>query len=143
MKQEIRYLTTDLDLRAPLDLAPLADELIQRGLLPHYVGPWQDGSWSARFAFAASFPRPDSGIAAMLTAIEALGEPARSLWAACTSRDFNIGYDCGDEPWAFSQQLLPETLARIAAVGAGLVITLYPVIDTEAVAAAVAIFKKR
>ncbi len=118
MKHEIRYITTDLELWALVDLAPLANELVQRGLLPHYVGPWQNGSWSARFAMSESFPEPDSGIAAMLTAIEALNEPARSLWAVCTSRNFNIGYDCGNEPWAFNQQLLPTTLARLASVSA-------------------------
>ena len=142
MKHEIRYITTDLQLRAPLDLAPLADELIQRGLLLHFVGPSQNGSWSARFASAAPSPDPDPDIAAMLTTIEALDEPSRSLWAACTSRDFDIGYDCGDTPSAFMQQLSPATLTRIAAVGAGIVITIYPVLETDAIEAAVAILKK-
>lgn len=142
MKHEIRYLTTDLDLRAPLDLAPLSDALAQRGLLAYHGGPWQDGSWSAQFGAAHGFPEPDQDIAATLTAIEALDEPSRSLWAACTSRDFNIGYDCGDEPWAFNQQLSAATLARIGQVGAGIIITIYPVLETEAVEAAVDILKK-
>lgn len=142
MKHEIHYQITDLDLRAPLDLAPLADALAQRGLFAYYVGPGQDGSWSARFATASGFREPDPDIAAMLTAIESLDEPSRSLWATCTSRDFNIGYDCGDAPWAFNQQLSAATLTRIAAAGAGLVITIYPVLETEAVEAAVAILKK-
>ena len=142
MKHEIRYLTTDLDLRAPLDLAPLSDALGQRGLLAHYVGPGQDGSWSARFGTAYGFQEPDQDIAATLTVIESLDELSQRLWAACISRDFNIGYDCGDEPWAFNQQLSAPTLARIAAVGAGIVITIYPVLETEAVEAAVDILKK-
>ncbi len=123
-------------------MAPLADQLVQLGLLSYHVGPWEDGSWSARFATGEWFPEPDSGIAAMLTAIESLDELARSIWAVCTSRDFNIGYDCGDEPWAFTQQLLPATLARMGAVGASLVITIYPILETEAVEAAISILRK-
>lgn len=63
---------------------------------------------------------------ALLSAIESLDGPTHELWSACTSREFNIGYDCGDEPWAFSHELTPETLARMAALGIALRITLYP-----------------
>ena len=142
MKHEIRYLTTDLELRALFDLAPLADQLVQLGLLSYYVGPWKDGPWSARFASAESFSEPNSAIAAMLTAIESVDESARSVWAVCTSRDFNIGFDCGDEPWAFTQQLSPATLARVADVGAGIMITIYPILETEAVEAAISLLRK-
>lgn len=142
MKHEIRYLTTDLDLRASFDLAPLADALTQLGLLGRHQGPLPNGSWSAQFASAVWLSEPDSDIGAMLTAIEALNEPNKRLWAACTSRDFDIGYDCGDTPWGFNQQLLPATLARMGAIGASLLITIYPVIETEAVIAAVGILKK-
>jgi hypothetical protein len=142
MKQEITYATTDLNIWATNDLTPIADQLVHLGLFTYYVGPGQDSSWFARLACAESFPDPDSSIAVMLTAIEALDEPARMLWSACTSRDFDIGYYCGDSPWAFNQQLLPSTIARIAAASAGIVITIYPVIETDAAIAAVAILKK-
>ena len=44
----------------------------------------------------------------------------------CTTREFNLGYDCGAEPWAFNQGLSSELLGRIAAVGASLRLTIYP-----------------
>jgi hypothetical protein len=62
----------------------------------------------------------------MLDAIEGLRRPARSIWARCTLREFNIGYDCGDEPWAYNDGLAHETLSRIARAGASMRITLYP-----------------
>ncbi|MBD2703344.1 hypothetical protein IC229_22055 [Spirosoma sp. BT702] len=141
MKHEIHYITTDLDLRAPVDLTPLSHALEKQGLWAYLSGPWQ-GLWSAQIGAEESFPEPDPYIAAMLTAIESLDQPARDLWSACTIREFNIGYDCGDRPWAFHQELLPATLARIAQVGASLVITIYPVIETDAVEAAIAVLKK-
>lgn len=142
MKHEIHYITTDLDLRAPVDLAPLTDALNHQGLAAYPHGPRKDGSWSAIINAAKGFQEPDQDIAATLTAIEALDESSRSLWVACSSRDFDIGYDCGDNPRAFYQQLSAATIARMAAAGAGLVITIYAVIETDAVEAAVGILKK-
>lgn len=126
MKRRILYLNTDLVLIAPHNLAPLADVLAHRGIFALNVLQGEDDSWFAKFETKESFLEPEPNIAAMLTAIESLDEPSRSLWVACTFRDFNIGYECGDEPWAFNQQLSAPTLARIAASSASLVITIYP-----------------
>lgn len=126
MKLKTHYLNTDLDLHALLDLAPLADALSQRGLYVFHVLEHEDGFWSARFETEEGFEDPEHNIAAMLTAIESLDGPAKSLWAACTLREFDIGYDCGQEPAAFRQHLSAATLSRIAQAGGAVVITLYP-----------------
>ncbi len=65
---------------------------------------------------------PENTIRVMLSAIEAVLAPeadarAAALWRACTLREFNIGYECGAEPWAFNQGLSNDTLRRIAACG--------------------------
>jgi hypothetical protein len=116
MKRETHYLNTDLELVAPCDLAPLADALVHRGFVALHVSDsqYEDGSWHAAFETEEQFQEPDQTIAAMLTAIEALDEPSRSLWEACTIREFDIGYDCGDEPGRFIQQIKTATIARIA-----------------------------
>lgn len=144
MKHTINYIITDLELRSSLDLALLADALTDQGLALYYAGPepGQDGSWAARFTASSGVDEPDQDIALMLNALESLSEPARSLWASCISRDFNIGYQCGVKPQAFYQQLSPVTLAGMAAIGAGIVLTLYPDLETDAFEAAVAILKK-
>ena len=142
MKHEITYRTTDLEILGTFDLTPIADQMVQQGLVSYHIEPWQGGSSFARFNSARSFSNPDSDIAEMLTAIEALDQHAKSLWSTCNERNFDIAYDCGDGPWAFNQQLLPSTLARIATVQAGIVITIYPMLETDAVIAAVASLKK-
>lgn len=143
MKNEIRYINTDLDLWASTDLTPLANALTHTGrLVPLYVGPLSNGTWSARFETADPFEGPDQNINAMLTLVDALDDESRSLWPACSSREFNIGYDCGDEPWGFNQKLSAATIARLAAAGAAVVVTIYPLRETDYSAAAFDILKK-
>jgi hypothetical protein len=69
---------------------------------------------------------PEQNIAALVTIAESLGETDRSVWQRCSLREFNIGYNCGVEPWAFNQGLSCDLLGRMAAVSASLRITLYP-----------------
>ena len=126
MKREIRYLNTDLDLVASRDLTTLATALESRGVFPLHVAQSQDGCWYASLETSEEFRDPESNAASLLKAIETLDNDSRELWLACTSRELNIGYECGDEPWAFNHQLTAATLARAAALGISLRITLYP-----------------
>jgi hypothetical protein len=126
VKRETHYLNTDLDLVAEHNLAALAAALDLCGVFPLHVDQRDDTMWYATLETEEQFTQPEPNITALLSAIESLDGQARELWSACTSREFNIGYDCGDEPWAFNHQLTPATLARIAALGVSLRITLYP-----------------
>ena len=122
----ICYLNTDLDLTAPRDLTPLAAALKIHGVRALHVTAGDDGLWYAIFETDEQFQEPEPNIAAMLTAIESLSESALDDWRSCTCREFNIGYDCGSEPWAFNQGLSADTLRRTAAAATSLRITLYP-----------------
>jgi hypothetical protein len=121
------YLTTDLDLYSTEDLAALAAGLEVRGFaivrpLTRFGREWHCGFSLRR---DAEYDEPEPQIAAMLAAIEALDSPLRSAWAGCSLRLFDVGYDCGREPFVFRQELSTETLARLAAVGATVRVTLY------------------
>jgi hypothetical protein len=120
------YLNTDLDLVSSTDLTGLAADFESQGLFPLHVTQGEDGLWYATFEADYQHTEPEPNIATMVAAIESLGEPHRAVWHACSQREFNIGYDCGAEPWAFNQGLSCELLARVAAVGASLRWTLYP-----------------
>ncbi len=131
MDNTIQYLNTDLDLISPVDLSALALIFKTRGVYPLHVTHDEGHPWYATFerdsADEYSEPEePQHHIEVMLAAIESLEEPHRSVWQGCTLREFNIGYDCGTEPWAFNQGLTAELLGRMAAVGGSLRFTLYP-----------------
>jgi hypothetical protein len=124
---ETHYLNTDLDLVAERDLTLLVSALTDRGVPSLSMFQRDDGRWQATFETEEVFRNADANISALLTAIEGLSPEPLSAWSACSVREFNIGYDCGDEPWAFTDQITTGTLTRITALGASLRITLYPI----------------
>jgi len=126
VKRETQYLNTDLDLVADRSLEAIAAALEAKGIYPLHVDQLDDGRWHATLETEEQFTHPEPNIVALLSAIETLDPHFRELWSACTSRELNIGYDCGDGPRAFSHELTAATLARIATFGISLRITLYP-----------------
>jgi hypothetical protein len=126
-KVTIRYINTDLDLTSARDLRPLANALEANGVRPLYpIKQSADGLWYSVLEIEDYLEEPEPTICIMLEAIEKLDGEARSVWDECTRRDFNIGYDCGDEPWAFNNGISNAVVLRIAESGASLRITLYP-----------------
>lgn len=62
----------------------------------------------------------------MLGALDSLPQEYRQVWEGCELKEFNIGYDCGDEPWAFNHGLDSELLRQMAKHKISLRWTLYP-----------------
>ncbi|MGL6076509.1 MAG: hypothetical protein ACRC8S_20330 [Fimbriiglobus sp.] len=123
----IGYLNTDLDLVFDNDLAGLVAAFEVAGVSPLYVTQDEkNGSWLACFETAEQYAEPEPNIAAMLAVVESLAPSLQTIWAACSRREFNIGWVCGLSPQGFQQRLSPELLTRIAAVGSSLGWTLYP-----------------
>jgi hypothetical protein len=124
----ISYLNTDLDLICARDLTPLTSALDARGVRPLSVDQGGEGLWYSILEITneAEPDEPETTICAMLDAIEAIDGEAKEIWMNCIKREFNVGYECGDEPWAFNQGLTNSTLKRMASVGASFRITLYP-----------------
>ena len=125
----IRYLNTDLDLVSVHDLTQFAAALETRGLLTLHVGRREDSLYLATFETNASHASPEDTLDAMLGIIEAFTQPERDVWDGAKECIFNIGYDCGSEPWAFKSTLSNSVLRRLARAGGALRITLYPEAD--------------
>lgn len=126
MNSRIRYLNTDLDLVSVGDLRSLASSFKSRGVFALDISQSENGLWYARFETEESYNEPEPNIRMMLDVAESLPLEQSSIWLGCSVRDFNIGYECGTEPWAFEQGLSPAVLARIAALNASLRWTIYP-----------------
>ena len=121
---QIQYLNTDLDLVCDVDPSGLAREFEKRDLVAR-VTPGDDGAFYI-LCEDSNDTEPEPNIKRLLDAVDSLSDKSRIIWERCSKREFNIGYDCGDEPWSFNQGLSNEILRRIAESGASFRITLYP-----------------
>ena len=130
----ISYRNTDLDVTSAEDLAPLVKAFQTHKVFPSYASVilGSDGNWHANFETDGQYQIPESNIKAMLNVIESLSESLQLLWKTCDLREFNIGYDCGTEPWAFNNGISNQTLQRMATAGTTLRITIYPFVDGNA-----------
>jgi hypothetical protein len=122
----IHYLNSDLDVWSADDLTALAAAFETKGMYALHVTHGEDGQWWATFETSNSYEEPEQTIAMMLDAVESLDPALLTVWQRCTRREIDIGYDCGDEPWAFNQALSSQLLGRMASAGLLLRITIYP-----------------
>lgn len=68
---------------------------------------------------------PNGHIVAIVKAVRDLKPALRDLWDQCETRECNLGYDCGDKPWTFTQAIPHRMLRAMAEVGLSFRITLY------------------
>ena len=122
---EIRYLNTDLELKAPFDLNPLAAALEDCGMFSLQIRQEDDGGWSATLQTAVDHFEPEVSVRAMLDILETLDDTPRQAWLSCSLREFDVGFGCGGEPFSLDYGLSHDVVQRVAGVGAGLRITLY------------------
>ena len=122
----IHYINTDLDLVSLEDLTTFAAALEANGFLTLHNERHGDGLCYATFEATDPYGSPEETLQAMLGIIEGFTQPERDVWHSARERTFNIGYDCGSEPWGFSNRLDSALLRRMADAGAALQITLYP-----------------
>lgn len=124
--QDDHYLNTDLDLVSGEDLTELARSFECRNARVLNVRKSEDEVWCATIETNLCGTSPETTISALLDIVETLPGPMKAVWSRCTLREFNIGINCAGIPWAYTQGVSADLIARVAAVRASLGITLYP-----------------
>ena len=122
---KIRFINVDLDISSPKSLGPLTKAL-QKKRIVNLRRPDDADDTTASYELVMSLSSANETISRMLDVLEQLKGEAKEAWLGATRREFDIGYDCGTEPWAFNEAIDPDVIRRIALIGAGLRITLYP-----------------
>jgi hypothetical protein len=122
----IRFLNVDLDVRSDRSLRSLTEDLALRGMFNLRTADEEAGEQFACYELDGQASSAHQVLVAMLTILEGMGADAREAWDASTAREFNLGYDCGTEPWAHDDGIGPDVIRRISELGGSLRITLYP-----------------
>ena len=120
----IRFLNVDLEVQSHKDLGPIAADFGE-DVLTLYCGDAHTHKL-ALFETAVSYGDPDTTISHFCTMIEGMSADVRSLWTDSFSKVFDIGYESGLSSQKYSSELRPDIVARVAAIGASIRVTIYP-----------------
>lgn len=119
------FLNVDLDLRSEVELGCLLT-----ALAPDTVLLRHEGGHAVLELGDPAHRSMESTLAALWTLIERLPADARAVWAQCTTRVFDAGFESvlvpGDSGQVYEGLVSPGTLRRIAGLDAGLLVTVYP-----------------
>jgi hypothetical protein len=121
---DAQFLNVDLDVYSRYDLQPLVNGFGKK-VIALYIG--RDGrGYSAHLELAGlQKPSADSTIRAFCTLIRALPKTERELWNSARSREFSVGVEAGQQPFACDFRIEAQTVKAVAELGAVIVLTVY------------------
>jgi hypothetical protein len=118
------FLNVDLEIESQSKLDLLAAEMGKRVVVLH-CGP---ASKARRYLLvlesSRSYKSPDTTIHALCGVVESLSPEGRRLWTAAR-KQFDVGYELRSSERSSHFTLRPDTLERIASLGACLTVTYY------------------
>jgi hypothetical protein len=124
---DIRYLNTDLEIESKSDLSKIVQEF-GGDVSVLYHGETR-GYQLASFEIAGTSAGADETINSFCDLVESLPEGERQTWDGCCSRIIDVGYESGMSPRNFRSEIRAPTIQRVAAIGASIVVTIYPLSD--------------
>jgi hypothetical protein len=114
------FLNIDVDVRSRRSLSALASAW------PWAQDPLGNSRWLV-FSGRGHARTAEATANELVEQVNALPSLARRSWDLASKRTFDIGVQGGIGPRAFEKvQLSPETLARVASIGARIKLTVYP-----------------
>jgi hypothetical protein len=115
--QDVRYLNVDLEIESKSDLSKIVEEFGD-DVSVLYCGEMR-GYQHASFEISANIADADETINHFCLLVEGLPKDARE----------DVGFESGTSPQNFRSEIRASTVQRVAAIGASIIITIYPVSD--------------
>ncbi len=128
-KRSSGFLNVDLDVESSGSLKALVDGMGGAIIVLH-SGRWR-GRHFLRLESARETGTPDRVLRDLCRAVERLTDHGRKVWDRAKRKEFNVGYDLRAGVRAIEVALLPGTVKRLAALGAGVGFTCYRGDDSE------------
>ena len=124
---DVRYLNTDLEIESKNDLSKIVHEFGEDVSVLHH-GEIR-GYQHASFEISGTNAGADEVINSFCALVEGLPKGVREIWDGCCSRVIDVGYESGTSRRNFRSEIRAHTIQRVAAIGASIVITIYPLSD--------------
>jgi hypothetical protein len=122
---DIAFLNVDLDVESKVPLTPLVAAFGDDVVVLHQGESRGLYTLSCEAANSGCGKDAESIIGSLCEVVENLPEDCRQIWDQCCSRVFDIGYDSGDSPRCFRSVIHPQTIQRVASLGAAIMVTIY------------------
>ncbi len=120
---ETQFLNVDLDIYSRSQLDSLAEALGNK-VFVQYLGR-EKGRYSAHLSLSSNGKTVDVLIRHFATLIKKLPNSAKKLWNSASSREFNIGIQCGLRPESHEIQITESALTMLSELKASIVVTTY------------------
>lgn len=118
------FLNVDLEIESASKLDLLAAEMGKRVAVLHSGPASKTRRHLLVLEISRSYKQPDTVIHALCEVVEDLSPEARRTWDAARKR-FDVGYELRPSEQSSRFTLRPDTLERMARLGAGLTVTYY------------------
>lgn len=122
---QIKYITTDLELKSNENLNKLALELCA-GDVPH-LNQWVDDVYRVVIGGTGIAKTPEDDVIDFCKKIDALSIESKKLWDTCTSRVLDMAFESGKEPTSITYLLPADLIQCMNQLKLGVAITIYPV----------------
>jgi hypothetical protein len=122
----MHFLNVDLDIESRGDLSLLVEELGEDVNALHHGQIRGLNHLRVSSAGSSCDGGADEIIAGLCCLVRELPPEARAVWDACCTRVFDIGYDANGPEEAFRSEIRSETIQNVAAIGASIMVTIYP-----------------
>ena len=118
---EIEFLNIDLDIESSVDIAPIIEGFGKRVCVLN--NEFSDGKFSA--TLETGYTEENRIISEYASMINGLSPEAREAWNNCIKREFNFGYDSGEQPNIYSSEISSDSIKALHDVGGSIIITIY------------------
>ena len=122
-----RFIGVQLEIESPRPLGHLFDSFSGAGVVSvDYRESTRGFAVAFEHARSGMSTDPDVQISDFCDTILGFKEHALVVWNGAYRKTFNIGYEIDDSSEFFRSELAPETMERIARVGASVIVAIYP-----------------
>jgi len=125
MMEKVGYLNIDLLITSKEKLTPIIEQFGE-DVVVLYDGEW-GSHYRASFEIAGSHAAANEDILYFCSLIKGLTGEAKIQWENALSKEFDIGFESGAAPESYSTDIKSQVVAAVAAAGASLTITIYPI----------------
>lgn len=118
------FLNVDLEIESASKLDSLVAAMGKRVWVLH-SGPGHKKRHFVNLECSREHKGPDAAIHGLCAIIESLPPAARRIWGAAARKEFDVGYELRPSERSSRFTLRPDTLERMAGLGATLAVTYY------------------